>query len=191
MLPKKVRYAITRLFFFINALCSKAVDVNNLDNIQQELVTTLCMLEMYFLPTFFDVMIHLTVHLVREVKLCGPVLKEKNWSMMYGLVNPNDFSYGCGNSNQQAKRLCDRLLQANEDQIFFAPYNSDTHWMLVALDPYNNNAYYMDSMAKKGLSNVRDVPRQLGGHECGFYVMRFMKDIIENHTLLTSEKVMT
>ena len=73
MLPKKVKYAITRLCFFFNTLCSKAVDVNNLDNIQQELMTTLCMLEMYFLSTFFDVMIHLTVHLVREVKLCGPV----------------------------------------------------------------------------------------------------------------------
>ena len=45
--------------------------------------------------------------------------------MMYGLVDPNDFSYGCGKSNQRAKRLRDRLLQANEDQIFFAPYNAE------------------------------------------------------------------
>ncbi|XP_056690116.1 uncharacterized protein [Spinacia oleracea] len=29
-------------------------------------------LEMYFPPSFFDIMIHLTVHLVREVQLCGP-----------------------------------------------------------------------------------------------------------------------
>ena len=34
---------------------------------------TLCLLEMYFLPSFFDVMVHLTVHLIEEVRLCGPV----------------------------------------------------------------------------------------------------------------------
>ena len=33
----------------------------------------ICLLEKYFLPAFFDIMIHLPVHLVREVKLCGPV----------------------------------------------------------------------------------------------------------------------
>ena len=73
MLPKKVRYAITKLCLFFNALCNKVLDVNTLDGIQEELVTTLCLLEMYFLPSFFDVMVHLTVHLIHEVKLCGPV----------------------------------------------------------------------------------------------------------------------
>ena len=28
---------------------------------------------MYFPPTFFDIMVHLIVHLVREIKCCGPV----------------------------------------------------------------------------------------------------------------------
>ncbi|KAL5570769.1 hypothetical protein UlMin_020366 [Ulmus minor] len=73
MLPKKVRYAINKLCLFFNALCNKVLDVNTLDGIQEELVTTLCLLEMYFLPSFFDVMVHLTVHLIHEVKLCGPV----------------------------------------------------------------------------------------------------------------------
>ncbi|VVA40801.1 PREDICTED: transposase, partial [Prunus dulcis] len=27
----------------------------------------------YFPPSFFDIMVHLVVHLVREVRLCGPV----------------------------------------------------------------------------------------------------------------------
>ncbi|RVX18196.1 hypothetical protein CK203_004041 [Vitis vinifera] len=49
------------------------VDVSTLDQLQNELVVTLCLLEKYFPPSFFDIMIHLTVHLVREVRLCGPV----------------------------------------------------------------------------------------------------------------------
>ncbi|RVW24082.1 hypothetical protein CK203_091324 [Vitis vinifera] len=42
-------------------------------HLQNELVVTLCLLEKYFPPSFFNIMIHLTVHLVREVRLCGPV----------------------------------------------------------------------------------------------------------------------
>ncbi|CAL8174093.1 unnamed protein product [Prunus armeniaca] len=34
---------------------------------------SLCLLEKYFPPSFFDIMVHLVVHLVREVRLCGPV----------------------------------------------------------------------------------------------------------------------
>ncbi|XP_057779975.1 uncharacterized protein LOC130998576 [Salvia miltiorrhiza] len=73
VLPDNVRYAITRLCFFFNVLCSKVIDVSKLDDIQREIVTTMCLLEKYFLPSFFDIMVHLTVHLVREVRLCGPV----------------------------------------------------------------------------------------------------------------------
>ena len=36
-------------------------------------MVTLGLLEKYFPPSIFDIMLHLTVHLVREVRLCGPV----------------------------------------------------------------------------------------------------------------------
>ena len=47
--------------------------MDELDKLQEELCVTLCLLEKHFPPSFFDVMIHLTVHLTREVKLCGPI----------------------------------------------------------------------------------------------------------------------
>ncbi|XP_024046598.1 uncharacterized protein LOC112100952 [Citrus clementina] len=49
------------------------VDPNTLDQLQEELVITLCLLQQYFPPSFFDIMIHLTVHLVEQVRLCGPI----------------------------------------------------------------------------------------------------------------------
>lgn len=49
------------------------VDVSKLNKLQSNVVLTLCELEKNFPPSFFDVMIHLTVHLVRELRLCGPV----------------------------------------------------------------------------------------------------------------------
>ncbi|BBN69047.1 transposable element gene [Prunus dulcis] len=73
ILEKPARYAITRLCFFFNAICAKTVDVSKLDKLEEDVVVTLCLLEKYFPPSFFDIMVHLVVHLVKEVRLCGPV----------------------------------------------------------------------------------------------------------------------
>ncbi|XP_062119426.1 uncharacterized protein LOC133833422 [Humulus lupulus] len=73
LLENPVRNAIIRMCFFFNALCSKVIDVSKLEVIQLEIVKTLCLFEQYFPPSFFDIMVHLAVHLVREVTLCGPV----------------------------------------------------------------------------------------------------------------------
>ncbi|CAL9010951.1 unnamed protein product [Prunus brigantina] len=70
VLEKPARYAITRLCFFFNAICAKTVYVSKLDKLEEDVVVTLCLLEKYFPPSFFDIMVHLVVHLVREVRLC-------------------------------------------------------------------------------------------------------------------------
>jgi hypothetical protein len=72
ILPEKVRGAITKLCFFFKAICSKVIDPESLPSLQKEIVVTLCELEMYFPPSFFDIMVHLTVHLVKETQMCGP-----------------------------------------------------------------------------------------------------------------------
>ncbi|KAL6349375.1 hypothetical protein AAG906_034031 [Vitis piasezkii] len=66
---------------------SKVVDVSALDKLQNDLVVTLCLLEKYFPPSFFDIMLHLTVHLVREVRLCGPVYLREHMEWLK-LKNP-------------------------------------------------------------------------------------------------------
>jgi len=73
ILPNKVRLAITHLCFFFNAICSKVLDPVKFDDLENEAAIILCQLEMYFPPAFFDIMVHLIVHLVREIKCCGPV----------------------------------------------------------------------------------------------------------------------
>jgi len=72
ILPNKVRLAITRLCFFFNAICSKVLDLVMFDDLENKVSIILCQLEMYFPPAFFDIMVHLIVHLVREIKCCGP-----------------------------------------------------------------------------------------------------------------------
>ena len=73
ILPKKVKHAITRLCFFFNAICSEFIDPLKLDELEIEVAIILCQLEMYFPPLFFDIMVHLIVHLVKQIKCCGPV----------------------------------------------------------------------------------------------------------------------
>ena len=73
ILPEKVRVVITRLCFFFNAICSKVIDPKQLDELENQTAIILCEMKMYFPPSFFDIMVHLIVHLVREIRLCGPV----------------------------------------------------------------------------------------------------------------------
>ncbi|KAA0067498.1 hypothetical protein E6C27_scaffold50G00050 [Cucumis melo var. makuwa] len=44
------------------------IDVTQVEKLQEDIVITLCLLEKYFPPSFFTIMVHLTVHLVREVE---------------------------------------------------------------------------------------------------------------------------
>ncbi|XP_040362226.1 uncharacterized protein LOC121049375 [Rosa chinensis] len=101
VLPKHVRISIMRLCFFFNALCTKVVDVSKLDKLQSDLVLTMCELEKIFPPSFFNIMVHLTVHLVREVRLCGPVFYrwmypfERFMKVLKGYVRNRFHPEGC------------------------------------------------------------------------------------------------
>lgn len=72
VLPVKVREAVMSLCFFFNAIEQKVIDDESLVPLQKQLVETLCLLEAFFPPTFFDIMVHLTVHLVEEIHYLGP-----------------------------------------------------------------------------------------------------------------------
>ncbi|XP_050387384.1 uncharacterized protein LOC126803657 [Argentina anserina] len=51
----------------------QVLNKRRLEELEDEIIETLCLFERYFPPSFFDVMIHLTIHIGREAKLCGPV----------------------------------------------------------------------------------------------------------------------
>ncbi|CAH9102781.1 unnamed protein product [Cuscuta europaea] len=72
-LPKHVSIPLIRLGSFFQKVCSKVFSREDLDLLELEIKEVLCDLEEIFLPCFFDIMIHLPIHLVREIRLCGPV----------------------------------------------------------------------------------------------------------------------
>ncbi|XP_030936487.1 uncharacterized protein LOC115961691 [Quercus lobata] len=58
---------------FFQDLCSRTLKRSELEKLEERIVLILCKLERFLPPAFFDVMVHLAVHLPRETILGGPV----------------------------------------------------------------------------------------------------------------------
>ncbi|KAK1682916.1 hypothetical protein QYE76_043764 [Lolium multiflorum] len=67
-----VRETLFGLCNFFDVISRKSVGVRQLTRLQEEIVVILCELEMYFPPAFFDVMVHLLVHIVEDIIQLGP-----------------------------------------------------------------------------------------------------------------------
>ncbi|KAA0068183.1 uncharacterized protein E6C27_scaffold238G001570 [Cucumis melo var. makuwa] len=72
-LRKDISTTISELSNFFHALCKKTLSISELDKMQDDIVVILCKLEKIFPPAFFDVMVHLAVHLRWEARIIGPV----------------------------------------------------------------------------------------------------------------------
>src|SRR5438477_12998065 len=71
--PDYVKLAITRLCHFFNAIAHKVIDPAELSSLNIEIAETLCLLEMVFLLSLFDMMVHLLGHIMDEIKILGLV----------------------------------------------------------------------------------------------------------------------
>ena len=81
LLPKKVCEPLIGLSGFFVELCSKELRVEELDRLNDQIAVTICKLEQAFPPSFFDVMMHLPIHLAYEAKVAGPV--QYRWMYPY------------------------------------------------------------------------------------------------------------
>ncbi|PRQ43768.1 putative Ulp1 protease family catalytic domain-containing protein [Rosa chinensis] len=119
---------------------------------------------------------------------------------------------GSGNRTVRAQHIRDRLVTAKPGQMFMLPYNSGDHWMLTIVNPNQGTAYFLDPLKRrlptgdwmsivetalgmynserkrKGRSsvmwkNLAGIPPQPSNKECGYFIMRYMRDIIEDKDL--------
>ena len=61
------------LCLFFKDLCSRTLKLDVLNQMKEDIVVILCKMEMIFPLAFFDIMVHLALHLLQEVELAGPV----------------------------------------------------------------------------------------------------------------------
>ena len=78
--------AVAELGNFFRELCSRNLSLHVIECLKQEIPLILCKLEKIFPPAFFDVMVHLAVHLPEEALLRGPV--------QYGWMYPIEWQLG-------------------------------------------------------------------------------------------------
>jgi hypothetical protein len=71
--PVHVKVIIIRLCYFFNTVSQKVIDHKELDDLRAYMIETMCMLEMCFHPSFFDVQQHLMIHLVDQMHTLVPL----------------------------------------------------------------------------------------------------------------------
>ena len=73
LLPPNVYLATVKLCAFLNAISYKAINPMNQAKLQNDVVHCLVNFELVFPPSFFNIMTHLLVHLVKEISILSPV----------------------------------------------------------------------------------------------------------------------
>jgi hypothetical protein len=64
---------IMRLCCVFKQVCVKVWNLLNIDSLREYVVVTLSLLEKKFSPTYFDIMMHLLLHVVEELDVCDIV----------------------------------------------------------------------------------------------------------------------
>ena len=69
----QIQNTIIGLCDFFNKIWKKVIDPEELDGMQRDIARILSELEMFFPPSFFDIMANISVHLVDEIRYRGPM----------------------------------------------------------------------------------------------------------------------
>ena len=62
-----------KLCAFLNAISQKVINLEIIPRLENDLVQCLVSFELVFAPSFFNIMMHVLVHLVEEIFVLGPV----------------------------------------------------------------------------------------------------------------------
>jgi len=73
LLSKGIWDALTEISHFFRDICSSKLQTQHIERLETNIVETICKLEMIFLPSVFDFMKHLPIHLPYEAKVEGSI----------------------------------------------------------------------------------------------------------------------
>ncbi|KAL0554447.1 hypothetical protein IC582_008368 [Cucumis melo] len=160
-------------------------------------------------------------YVLREdvIDFCN-IQKVKTLSMVskYVFVDPSLISAGHSTREIRARNLCSRLMTSKQDQLVVAPYNPGDHWSLVIINPYDDVVYHLDSLRTSSRDDIKYVTNmksraltifqsqknskktrkttfwkavKVGTVECGYYVMRYMREILSKDTSIITDAIDT
>jgi hypothetical protein len=79
ILPEMVSAGVIRISNFFKKLCSPVIRTSDMDSLEADIAETLSLLEAIFPPSFFDIMVHLMVHLPAQARIAGPIHFRSMW----------------------------------------------------------------------------------------------------------------
>ncbi|XP_008245993.1 PREDICTED: uncharacterized protein LOC103344146, partial [Prunus mume] len=121
-------------------------------------------------------------------------LKEANMCSMVDFIDPAQVSANVGSLTDRSRLVASRLQKTNGEQIFMMPYNPGRHWVLLIVRAKKETVYFLDPLPENRVVDeeaknfVNSTPKQPSNVECGYYVMRFMRDIIMDPSLEFEKK---
>ncbi|BBN68289.1 hypothetical protein Prudu_364S000200 [Prunus dulcis] len=157
-----------------------------------------------------------TLQLIR--RYLHDLLKQANMCSMVGFIDPATVSANSGTIADRSRLVAARLQKTDGEQIFMMPYNPGRHWILLIVRAKRETVYFLDPLpgnrvvdeegknivnsaikiynshiARAGRKAViwktlSGTPKQPSSVECGYYVMRFMRDIIMDPSLAFEKK---
>ncbi|CAN1129852.1 hypothetical protein LINPERHAP2_LOCUS5479 [Linum perenne] len=196
LLPKPISGPLIQLCSFFKDLCSKTGEIDKLNNLEHQISLTLCQLERIFPPSFFDVMVHLTVHLVSEVKLGGPVQGrwmypiERFLSTLKSYVGNKAQPEGSiteGYLAEECLTFCSRYLKGVETRLNRTPRNEDNNTYgadIVNQEEVNSFFHHSGRPIGKGDLVIMDNETLAKAHQYVLANCPLVNPFIEQHLAL-------
>jgi Domain of unknown function (DUF4218) len=72
--PEGVWEAITELSNFFRDIYAKELDPSHVEELEKDIIVTICKLEKKISPGFFNCMEHLVLHICYEARMAGPII---------------------------------------------------------------------------------------------------------------------
>ncbi|KAI5343934.1 hypothetical protein L3X38_011810 [Prunus dulcis] len=146
------------------------------------------------------------------------LLKQANMCSMVGFIDPATVSANSGTIADRSRLVAAQLQKTDGEQIFMMPYNPGRHWILLIVRAKRETVYFLDPLpgnrvvdeegknivnsaikiynshiaraSRKAViwKTLSGTPKQPSSVECGYYVMRFMRDIIMDPSLAFEKK---
>ncbi|WMV13993.1 hypothetical protein MTR67_007378 [Solanum verrucosum] len=108
MLSKEVCEPLIELTIFLCVLGAKELRIDDLKHIEAQIPIILCKLEKVSPPSFFDVMVHLPIHLAGEAEIAGPIhywwiiyISSRQSIILYQFIDECYFSPGAIEKGRQ------------------------------------------------------------------------------------------
>ncbi|TYJ99652.1 putative serine/threonine-protein kinase nek2 [Cucumis melo var. makuwa] len=113
---------------------------------------------------------------------------EKDSSITFSL--PADL-FGISRKSSVLREDIIDLCNMNEVKTFTLVAYMMGHWTLLAINAYEDTVFYLDSLRTTSKATTRYCPLQVGSTTCEYYVMKYMREIVNRGSIVISDSIDT